>query len=159
MAYTSHEHWSLTLNGIPIVGLADIPDAVSFPEIDRVLTEYSAEGFILQALSGMKGGNVVITLQASSPSVKVLQEWQTAMVKGEIREIRGEARNSVWNIDCEMKGGVFKAGKSFIDFGSGVPRPQVYRISFQEILGNFSGATFPDAVAQRSVGNVGSPIQ
>ena len=139
MAFTSITDWALTLNGHTVNGLSDDRGAIQFPEIDRLLTQYSAEGRMLQTLSGMKGGIVIITLQADSPSIKVLGGWVTAMVNDIVVPITGSARNTRWGISAALTGGQMKAGPGFLNWGSGIPPNPVFRIAFEKILPNYSG--------------------
>lgn len=131
--------FALVLNGHRVEGVVQDRTAISVPVIGRLQTEFSAEGFSLQTLSGQKGGNVSVTLIANAPSIGFFQNLHTAMQKDVIIPVAGSLTNNRLGASCALNRGALMSGPPFWSYGDGNAAPMTFTLFFEEIIGDFSG--------------------
>lgn len=131
--------FACVLNGNRIEGLVEDRRALAVPNIGRLQTEFSAEGFSLQTLSGQKGGNVTFTLIANAPSLGLFMSWHTSMQKDIIVPISGSITNSRLGSSVALNRGALMSGPPFWSYGAGNAAPLTFTLFFEEIIGDFSG--------------------
>ena len=151
----SHRHQTLIMNGERVTGLASDDPPVDLPQIALIEEDFGNDGTMYGMGTAMRGGDVVVKLQPSSPQVK---SWMRKFA-----EIQAGAR-ILWNgvygdsslgYSTLLRGGFLKQARPGITPG----QTAEFTFVFEECIPQFDNARFapiPEPAAAFQVqGDVG----
>ena len=142
MSQFSLEQTTVILNGHTVTGWSDDADALSIPDIDISAIKRGADGKMVAASTGEKGGPVIIKLLANSPSVKFFQNIATAQLGGAAVVWAGIVRDAISGINVALLNGVLTHAPLGPTMGKGDIANREYTIEFESIIADYSGANF-----------------
>lgn len=142
MGQFSLEQTTVILNGHTVTGWSDDADALSIPDIDISAIKRGADGKMVAASTGDKGGPVIIKLLANSPSVKFFQNIATTQLAGVAIAWAGIVRDAINGINVALVNGVLTHAPLGPTMGKSDVANREYTIEFESILADYSGANF-----------------
>ena len=142
MSQFSLEQTVVILNGHTVTGWSDDADALSLPDIDISAVKKGADGKMVAASTGEKGGPVIIKLLPNSPSVKFFQNIATAQLAGAAVVWAGIIRDAINGINVALVNGILTHAPLGPTIGKGDVANREYTIEFESIIADYSGASF-----------------
>jgi len=136
----SLEQTSVQINGHTVTGWSDDTDALSLPNIDLAVVKRGADGKMVAATTGEKGGPVVFKLLANSPSVKFFQNLVTTILDGGKVELSGIIVDQTNNISVSLERGVIVNSPLGQTLGKGEVGNREYTIEFERVVEDQSGS-------------------
>ena len=148
VAAFSLEHVSVTLGGHLVRGFADeddalmLPDAVSFFEVSR-----GADGSMEVMRNGVKGGELQLKLQPSSPSVQFFMNQVSLQMgdqgsSGTIVSWQGEVIDSRNGAKVTLSDGVLTEAPLGQTYGAGAAATMVFKWQFEIIKPDWAQADY-----------------
>ena len=127
--------WSVAVNGTQLEGLVAAADAVSFPTRDQSVVEYSADGKMVAASTGMLGGPVSMKFIPGSQGDKFMSTLSARFDSGEIElEISLTVRHLELGELTQCTNGVFQSSPTGVNVGGGgTPAHMEYVLAFEVI--------------------------
>ena len=142
MGQFSLEGTTTIMNGHVITGWSDDAAALSMPDIDISAVKRGADGKMVAASTGEKGGPVIIKLLPNSPSVKFFQNIATAQLAGAAVVWNGIHRDPVNGINVAMINGILTHAPLGPTLGKGDVANREYTIEYESVIADYSGASF-----------------
>lgn len=144
----SIESISVILNGHTVEGWSDDNDALSLPEgIELANVTRGADGRMVGATTGNKGGQVRIKLQANSPSTKFFMGKLTEQIRGAVITYNGTVVDSRLGTSVRLYRGVMMSGPMGQTIGKGSAPNREFIFEFESVIPNYAGANI-SAVAR-----------
>jgi len=138
----SLEQTVVILNGHAVTGWSEDADALSLPDIDISAVKRGADGKMVAASTGDKGGPVIVKLLANSPSVKFFQNIATSQLAGASVVWNGIIRDAINGINVALVNGILTHAPLGPTIGKGDVANREYTIEFESIIADYSGANF-----------------
>jgi hypothetical protein len=136
------ENTSVIINGHTVTGWSEATDALSLPEVDLAAVKRGADGKMVSASTGNKGGAVVIKLLPNSPSTKFFMNAVTAQLNGVAITWYGLIRDSRNGITLLMTGGTLTKAPLGASIGKGEVKNCELTFEFESIIPDYSVAKF-----------------
>ena len=139
MAVTDYgfNYWSVSVNGQPLADISEQADAISFPARDTATVAYSADGNMIGASSGRRGGPVMIRCMPGGQADDFFNDLANRFDTGDLNmELNLEAvlRNGDETIETvTCSDGIFTQVPSAVQIGGGVPAMMEYQITFKVV--------------------------
>jgi len=137
----SLEQVSVVLNGHTVTGWSDDTDALSLPNIDLANVVRGADGKMVSASTGDKGGPVVLKLLPNSPSVKFFMAAVAAQLNGANIVWQGIIRDSINQVNVALINGVLQNGPLGQTLGKGEAGNREFTIEFERIIPDYLSST------------------
>lgn len=134
MAHTTH-----TVNGHRCEGWAGGNNALEVPDITLAETEVGADGLLVTASNGMRGGVVTYRFLANSRSRAQFGKWLAQIQKGAAIAFEASSSNSQTGETTRFSRGVMVQGPTGTTMGNAVPPPREFQIYYESIITNFDG--------------------
>ena len=138
----SLEQTTVVVNGHTVTGWSDDTDALMLPDIDLTTVKRGADGVMVAATTGEKGGPVTLKLLANSPSVKFFQNLVTTIQQGGRVEFNGSVVDNINGITVSLERGVLQHAPLGPTLGKGDVANREYMIEFERVVADYSAANF-----------------
>ena len=134
----------VVIDGIAITGWSDDADCLMQPQADAVVNmRKGALGDVFYTSNpDARGGELVIKLIPTSPSVRDLQRLVTAARNGDIMIIQGDIHNRLSGERQGLEGGTLLEGPKGTTYGSGDVRNMEYKFYFEDYIGDFEQVVY-----------------
>ena len=124
-------------NGAELEGLIAAADAIEFPTREQSVVEYSADGKMVAASTGMVGGEVSFKFIAGSSGDKFLANISQMFDAGDLEmplNFTAKHKDQTVGEATICTNGVFRSSPTGINVGGGgTPAQMVYIIAFEKI--------------------------
>lgn len=141
-SYLSQRHIRLIINSYVFESYGN-DDPVQFPDIDMMEVIQGRDGAISATDTAMLGGEVVVSLLPTSPSIRRCMQWYNEWRRTGAAELEGSYTNTIIGYSAQLKGGYMKRARPMVQPGV------IYTVTFhfEELIPDFAGATFNSAPA------------
>lgn len=138
----SLEHSVFTINGHRVEGWASASDALMLPAIEAAVTEVGADGKMVAASTGNRGGEVTVKLLPVSRSAAFLMQQAAQIQRGRPIEFNAELENRQNGVTTLFRRGVMTSYPAGQTLGNEVPPALEFTVTFEQIISNYDAARF-----------------
>lgn len=138
----SIEEVIVIINGHTVEGWSDDTDALSLPEgIELANVTRGADGRMIGATTGNKGGQLRLKLQPNSPSTQFFMRQLTQIIRGAAITYTGAIVDTRLGTSVTLLRGVMMSGPLGQTMGKGSAPNREFVFEFESVIPNYSGAT------------------
>jgi len=136
------ETTSVQINGHNVTGFSDDGDALSLPTIELASVKRGADGVMVGASTGNKGGPVMLKLQPNSDTTKFLMGL-VATLQNNGRIVFDGIVNDIANgIVVRLERGILTEAPTGNTLGKGDIANMEFTFEFERVTPDYSGANF-----------------
>ena len=129
---------SLVLNGHRFQSWSDSEPPVDFPKIEVLKTKTGRDGSLHATDSGMRGGEVTVKLQPTSPSTQRCLQWLTEAARDQHLTFSGSYSDPGTRTAARLKGGRLMSADSIVN----PDKEYEATFVFEEIIPSADGGVF-----------------
>ena len=141
----SNRTQTLVLNGDRVTGFSDANPAVEVPEVTNVEETFGQDGRMYIQGTNMRGGEMVVHLQATSPMVPKWMRMHARIQNGDrspdLYGLTAEFGDTTLGYNLRCEGGILKMARQGISPGQDAD----FTFLFEEMIIEYDNVTFTPA--------------